>query len=154
MRRPRLWLCLPPVVLCLLDGAITLYGQPAAYWTGGYTMVREGNPLAAWLLTVHPLAFAASAVPYLFLVLILICFLPRRGAVVVAVLVSLAHLLALAIWGLVLCRLPITAVAAHPAAQMTANRHSSWHVPRRVDTLNLQTKSPPEKELAMPRIVQ
>lgn len=120
MRRPRLWLCLPPMVLCLLDGTVTLYGQPTAYWTDGYTTVREGNPLAAWLLTIHPLAFAASAVPYLLLVFTFIWLLPWRGALAVSILVSLAHLVGLATWGFVLFRLPATAGSAHPVVRASA----------------------------------
>ncbi|GEM_PF-5591014 len=33
MRR-RLWLCLPPLVMCLIDDAITLRAQPDVYWSG------------------------------------------------------------------------------------------------------------------------
>src|SRR5437899_1167445 len=45
MRMQRLWWCLPAVVLCVADGLLTLWGQPVAYWSGGFAVVREGNPL-------------------------------------------------------------------------------------------------------------
>jgi hypothetical protein len=62
--------------------------------------VREGNPLAAWLLTVHPLAFAA-AVPYLLVVLGTVLVLSRRQAAP-AVGVTSAHAFAVGGWCLVL----------------------------------------------------
>jgi hypothetical protein len=99
----RLWLCLPGAVLCAADGCLTLWGQPAAYWAGGYTAVREGNPLAAWLLEIHPLAFAASAVPYLGAFAAAVLALPRRWAAAVAVVVPAAHACGVATWCLYLC---------------------------------------------------
>jgi hypothetical protein len=94
----RLWWCLPAVVLCAADGFLTLLGQPAAYWSEGFAVVREGNPLAAWLLTVHPLAFASSAVPYLLVVLGLVMVLPPRWGAVVAIGVASAHAFAVGAW--------------------------------------------------------
>src|SRR5262249_39553961 len=68
MRPERLWWCLPAIVLCAADGLLTLWGQPEEYWSGNYASIREGHPVAAWFLSLHPLAFAASGVPYLVLV--------------------------------------------------------------------------------------
>jgi len=98
----RLWFCLPAIVLCAADGCITLWGQPATYWSEGFRTVREGNPLAAYLLTVHPLAFALAGVPYLFIVVGTIMVLPRRWAAVVAAGVASAHAFGVAGWCLVL----------------------------------------------------
>jgi hypothetical protein len=100
----RLWLCLPPVVLCGFDGCITLWGQPAAYWEHGFTTVREGNPLAAWLLGIHPLAFAAAGIPYVLLVTGVICILPLRWSAVIAALIALAHGVAVLVWTEILFR--------------------------------------------------
>jgi hypothetical protein len=108
----RLWLCLPAVVLCAADGLVTLWGQPAAYWSGGFAVVREGNPLAAWLLAVHPLAFAAAAVPYVLLVVGTILMLPRRWAAAMAVGVASAHAFAVAAWCLILFRQSLLPMAA------------------------------------------
>lgn len=94
----RLWLYVPPVLLFLLDGCLTLLGQPTAYWGGDFSTVNEGNPLAAWLLTVHPLAFAAAGVPYTLLVAGAILWLPWRWAEIAAVLVSLSHMFGVISW--------------------------------------------------------
>ncbi len=111
MRAQRLWLCLPATVFCAADGCITLWGQPAAYWSDGFTTVNEWNPLAAWLLTIHPLAFAVAGVPYLLLVAGMILLLPRRWAAAVAGGVAAAHAFAVAVWCLVLFRQPLLPLA-------------------------------------------
>ena len=64
--------------------------------------MREGNPLAAWLLTVHSLAFAA-AVPYLLVVPGTVMVLPRCRAAP-AVGGTSAHAFAVGGWGLALLR--------------------------------------------------
>jgi hypothetical protein len=112
MRVQRLCWCLPAIVLCAADGCLTLWGQPKAYWSGGFAVVREGNPLAAWLLTIHPLAFAAAAVPYLLVVLGAVIVLPRRWAAAVAVGVAAAHAFAVGVWCVVLFRQPLLPLAA------------------------------------------
>jgi hypothetical protein len=98
MNPRRIWLCLPPVVLCGLDGGLTLWGQPAEYWANGYKTFHEGNPLAAWLLTVHPLAFTAAGLGYCLGVCAAVLWLPVRGSVAVMTLVSLAHAVAATTW--------------------------------------------------------
>ncbi len=94
----RLWLYAPPVALFLVDGCLTLLGQPASYWGGDFSTVREGNPLAARLLAVHPLAFAAAGAAYALLVAGAVFWLPRRWAEIAAVLVSLSHLTGVISW--------------------------------------------------------
>src|SRR5260370_381248 len=51
----RLWLCLPAIVLSAADGVLTLWGQPAEYWSGEVANVREYHPLPAGFLGIHPL---------------------------------------------------------------------------------------------------
>lgn len=114
MRVQRLWSCMPPTLLCAADGLITLWGQPDAYWSGEFRVVCEANPLAAWLLAVHPVAFAVAGVPYLLVVTGTIMVLPRNWAAAVAVGIALSHAFAVAVWCLVLFPeplLPLTAVA-------------------------------------------
>src|SRR5262245_49692802 len=94
----RLWLCVPPITLSAFDGCLTLWGQPAAYWAGDRAAVNEANPLGAWLLAVHPLAFTASGVPYVLLVAGAIFWLPRRCSEVAAVLIGLTHAVGVAAW--------------------------------------------------------
>jgi hypothetical protein len=115
-RFQRLWLCLPAVVLGCGDGLLTLAGQPAAYWSDGFQVVREANPLAAWLLTVHPLAFAAAAVPYLLLVMGTVMLLPRYWAATVAAGIALVHLIGVGLWCTVLLREPLIPLAGIGAA--------------------------------------
>ena len=62
MRPERLWWCLPAIVLCATDGLLTLWGQPQAYWSGNFASINEDHPVAAWFLSLHPLAFAAAGV--------------------------------------------------------------------------------------------
>ena len=38
------WLLLPAVVVYAVDVALTLLGQPEAYWRGDYEQAIEGNP--------------------------------------------------------------------------------------------------------------
>jgi hypothetical protein len=111
MRWERLWWCLPVIVLSEADGLLTLWGQPESYWTDGYTNINEYNPLAAWFLRLHPLAFAASGVPYLILVIALVLWLPRRWAVLAAVVLAATHALGVIVW----CRI----LFAQPALALT-----------------------------------
>jgi hypothetical protein len=85
-------------VLCALDGCLTLWGQPAAYWAGDYAAVNEGNPLPAGLLAIHPLAFAAAGVPYVLLLAGAILWLPRRCSEAVAALFSFSHTVGVLAW--------------------------------------------------------
>jgi hypothetical protein len=94
----RLWLCLPAIVLSAADGFLTLWGQPAEYWSGEFANVCEYHPVAAWFLGIHPLAFAAAGVPYLLLVVATVLWLPRRWAALVAAGVASGHALAVSIW--------------------------------------------------------
>ena len=110
--RERLWWCLPTLVLGPADGFLTLWGQPGAYWSGGFAEVNEVNPLAAWLLTVHPLAFAASGAPYLLLVVGAVMALPWRWAAAVALVVASTHALGVGLWCLDLFRQPLFPLAA------------------------------------------
>lgn len=60
MSRSRCWLCVPPLALCVVDGAFTLLGQPAAYWAGEFAARNELNPLFDLLLAYNPFAFIAG----------------------------------------------------------------------------------------------
>ena len=54
----KLWLCVAPMVLSVLDTALTLWGQPREYWAGDYTKCSEENPVLRWCLEQHPAAAA------------------------------------------------------------------------------------------------
>ncbi len=64
MWKRRIWLCVPPFVLCMLDQSITLFGQSAEYWAGNRSVANEANPWFLWLLRQHPLAFEAGIVAW------------------------------------------------------------------------------------------
>lgn len=120
MRPERLWWCLPAIVLCAADGLLTLWGQPEAYWSGNFASIDEYNPVAAWFLSLHPLAFAAAGVPYLALVVALVMWLPwRRLAVFVAVAVASGHALAAIMWCRILFHEP--AIVLVPMAFVVAS---------------------------------
>src|SRR5688572_24641436 len=44
LRRRLIGLCLTPILLAAVDGSVTLYGQPRAYWEGDHSRVLEGTP--------------------------------------------------------------------------------------------------------------
>jgi hypothetical protein len=91
MRRHRLWLCLPPVLLALLDGALTLAGQPAQYWSGDFAARRELNPFFDFLLAWHPGAFLAGLAVWCLGIGIVILFAPWRVSFLAALLFTLGH---------------------------------------------------------------
>jgi hypothetical protein len=98
MRCSRAWLCLPPLVLVLLDGALTLHGQPARYWTGEFVRRQELNPLADLLLAWHPGAFLLGWAGWCLLIATMICFSPVRLAFWGALVCSLGHGCGAASW--------------------------------------------------------
>jgi hypothetical protein len=110
MRLERLWWCLPATVLCATDGLLTLWGQPETYWSGNFASMREGHPVAAWFLGLHPLAFAAAGVPYLLVVVAVILWLPRRWAALTAAGVAAGHAFAVVVWCQILLRQPAFAL--------------------------------------------
>ncbi|HMK08360.1 MAG TPA: hypothetical protein VK449_04940 [Anaerolineales bacterium] len=56
--RSRAWIVFPAVVLTALDGLLTLYRQPLAYWAGEFSASHEYSPLGHFFLALHPAAFA------------------------------------------------------------------------------------------------
>ncbi len=95
MRKPRVWLCLPPLAFALLDSGLTLAVQGRRYWSGAYLTATEGNSVFRWLLQQHPSAFAAGIVAWLALFTLTIVLAPRRLAMALAVAILLGHA-----WGL------------------------------------------------------
>jgi hypothetical protein len=97
MRR-RLWLCLPPLLVCLADQAITLLSQPCEYWLGDYSAAREGSPHGLWLMNQHPLAYLTAVAGYMFAFTAGIVLLPRGLARVAALALVLGHSWGMATW--------------------------------------------------------
>ncbi|TET48846.1 MAG: hypothetical protein E3J64_10445 [Anaerolineales bacterium] len=91
MKRGRVWLCLPPVLAGLVDLAVTLLGQPAAYWEGNLWAAREGAPHGMWLFNQHQLAFPLAFAGWIVIYCAAIVLLPRRLVRVAAVAVTVGH---------------------------------------------------------------
>ena len=91
MKRGRGWLCLPPMLAGLVDLAVTLLGQPAAYWEGNLGAAREGAPHGMWLFHQHYLAFPLAFAGWIAIYCAAILLLPRGLARLTAVAVTIGH---------------------------------------------------------------
>ena len=91
MEKSRLWVCVAPVALCLLDQSVTLAYQPAQYWAGDYLQAQEACPPFRWLLQSHPLAFEAGVAIWIAAFAVVIFALPRRAARTVALALVIGH---------------------------------------------------------------
>jgi hypothetical protein len=88
-----------PALACGADVAMTLLGQPAAYWAGDRSRATDFNPVARALLELHPLAFPVAALVGLILLSIVLVTWPnRRLAYVLAFAVTFAQAVAAAGW--------------------------------------------------------
>jgi hypothetical protein len=74
--KARLWLCVPIITTDLLDATVTMLGQPASYWEGPYNLVNEFNPIARWLLTIHPIGIVIYTICDITVISILVILLP------------------------------------------------------------------------------
>lgn len=94
----RLWLAWLPVLLCVLDGVLTLAGQPETYWQGDYAAARELNPLFDLLLRWHPVAAVVGLGCWVVVLGAAVLLLPRSFAVVVAFAATFGHACGAASW--------------------------------------------------------
>jgi hypothetical protein len=94
----KLWLCAAPAILCVLDNALTLYGQPPEYWQGDYQRANEGNPVERWFFHLHPGVFVAGTFLWVLLFVALIVALPWRAAKVLSLGVALGHVVGANAW--------------------------------------------------------
>ncbi len=93
-----MWLGLPPLLLCALDGALTLAGQPAAYWQGDRAAARELNPLFDLLLRYDPGVAVAGLVVWLVMIALAVLLLPGRSAFLAAFACAFGHACGAASW--------------------------------------------------------
>lgn len=98
MQRRKIWLCVPPFALCMLDQSITLYGQSFNYWKGNYSVANEVNPWFNWLLRQHPLAFEAGIIAWIVVFSVVILALPRRASMTISMAIVLGHTWGTATW--------------------------------------------------------
>jgi hypothetical protein len=97
-RRRILGLCVPPVLLALVDCVVTLVGQPATYWAGNYDSYNEISPTFARLLSIHPFAFLAGTAVLFCLYVAVIALLPEVLATVLSVALTMGHTFAITTW--------------------------------------------------------
>jgi hypothetical protein len=98
LRRRLLGLCLVPVLLAVLDGYVTLNGQPSAYWAGDHSRVLEGTPGFRILLTYGPLAYVAGLAVWVLAFVGMILLLPSTLALAVCLQFTLGHTIGAFSW--------------------------------------------------------
>lgn len=98
LKQRLLGLCVPPLLLCLLDITLTLVGQSAQYWAGDYACVNEGSPTFHHLLRIHPAAFAAGILVWVLVFVSAIILLPNVLAFIASIVVTFAHAAGAATW--------------------------------------------------------
>ena len=98
MFKNRLRLCSGPILFCLLDGALTLFGQAGEYWAGNFKLAEEWNPVGRWALEQHPMIFATVLLCWLGTVSILILSLPVNLALVASFAIQLGHTVGAVSW--------------------------------------------------------
>jgi hypothetical protein len=98
LRRRLIGLCLVPVLLAVLDGSVTLIGQPEAYWAGDHSKVLEGTPGFRVLLTYGPAAYVAGLAVWVLAFVGMILLLPPTLALAVCLQFTLGHTLGAFSW--------------------------------------------------------
>jgi hypothetical protein len=98
IKRRFLGLCLPPLLFCLLDDALTLLGQSAEYWAGDYARVNEGSPTFHDLLQIHPAAFLLGNLIWILIFVVGIFLLPDALALILSIAVTFGHTAGAATW--------------------------------------------------------
>ena len=96
-KRRFLGLCVPPLMLGLIDGSLTLAGQSSFYWEN-YEVVNEANPIFAGLLRLHPVAFLAGAAAWLAMLCTMILVLPRLAALILGIAITFGHTIGSGNW--------------------------------------------------------
>lgn len=94
----RWWLVVPLAAALTADVALTLGGQPAAYWAGDFTLAEEANPIGFELLARSPCLFALAAAGWLLALALAVLRAPAVGAAWLAGGCTLAHALGGCSW--------------------------------------------------------
>jgi hypothetical protein len=82
----------------VLDGSVTLIGQPAPYWAGDYSQVREGTPGFRVLLTYGPAAYVAGLAVWVLAFVGMVLLLPSTLALAVCLQFTLGHTIGAFSW--------------------------------------------------------
>lgn len=136
LRRRLIGLCVVPVLLAVLDGSVTLAGQPAAYWAGDYSQAREGTPGFRALLAYGPGAYGAGLAAWVLAFVGMILLLPPTPALAVCLVFTLGHTVGAFSW---INRLPHDrelpiAINAAAAVGLALGIRWGWACPPRDDT--------------------
>lgn len=87
-----------PVILALIDGAVTLYFQPEGYWLGDRSQALDSNPIVWLALRIHPLLLIPGYLGWFGLIALLIGFTPAWIGLRIHVLLVLGHTIAISGW--------------------------------------------------------
>jgi hypothetical protein len=87
-----------PLAICCLDYALTLLGQPGAYWQGDPSAVNEASPEVHRLLTIGVFASALGVVLWTVVVAGLLALLPRPAALFLTLAVTIGHTVCATTW--------------------------------------------------------
>ena len=94
-----LWrLLTAPFVLSFVDLTVTLLFQPAEYWAGERSAVVEGNPIARWAFSIHPLMIIPGFIGWYALIIPLILKSPAWVGLRVHIFLVLGHLVMISGW--------------------------------------------------------
>ena len=96
--RLALRLLILPFSLSVLDFCVTLSFQPAEYWEGDRTAVLEANPLARWVLMLHPLLVIPTVLIWYVIMFPLIFKTPTRIGLRVIAVHLFGHVIAVSGW--------------------------------------------------------
>jgi hypothetical protein len=94
----RAWLVVPTWLWLAADVALTLAGQPSAYWAGDYKSAVEANPLAHPVVARGPWPFLLLAGVWAMFIGVFVACLSHRLAGWFAVLAAVVHAVAGGTW--------------------------------------------------------
>ena len=98
MTSKRAWTWIGPAVMCGIDVGLTLALQPSRYWQEGYQFAHDANPLARWLLAVHPLALLGAILLWVLAFSAAISRLHWRTARLAALVILFGHAFGASTW--------------------------------------------------------
>jgi glycerol-3-phosphate acyltransferase PlsY len=95
--RKFLGLCLPPFILAVADGTLTVLGQSEAYWSN-FHAVNEASPGFGALLKINPWLLAVGAGVWLAAFCAMIIAAPPTAALILSLAITLAHTFGSSSW--------------------------------------------------------
>lgn len=96
-KRKFVGLCVPPLLLALADGSLTVLGQSEMYWSN-FLVVNEASPGFGALLEAGPWMLAGGAVVWMAAFCLLIIAAPPTPALIISIAVALGHTVGSGSW--------------------------------------------------------